>query len=136
MLQCISNCPLFTEVKATGSKHSMFKENPWSHMSPYRVRATLRGTPYTIGLTDEHDAKWPSSSGARIFVMGAAGDIGRVLMTVASVFIEDDFDRGCFKVKLADGAVREWGAAPGHEAQAMHRSLGLAASGSQSEQGA
>ena len=62
-------------------------------------------------------------------------DIGGVLRTVASVFIEDDFDRGCFKVKLADGTVREWGAAPGDEAAMMHHTLGLAASGSRSEQG-
>ena len=64
----------FAGVCQVGSHKKQLKQNPWSHMSLYRVqvRRFLEKCPVDIGVTDEGDLYRRSSSGARLYTMGPA----------------------------------------------------------------
>ncbi|MCP4239079.1 MAG: hypothetical protein GY772_00790, partial [bacterium] len=101
----------FTSVGPCGSLGQRWKINPWSHMSPCKIAVAIgnRIPRAEVGVTDEGGTGRKSSSGARLYVMTTPTAKGEVLLLVAALMLESDFDVGCFRATLPDSRVVEWG---------------------------
>lgn len=120
--RAVEQSGFFETVVPCGSLNMPLKINPWSHMSPYKVAVSgattflqqqrLKHT--EIGVTDEGGTGRVSTTGARLYVMGPPETKNAVLLRVASLLLESDFDPGFLKVTLKgtpkDGRrVVDWG---------------------------
>lgn len=113
----VDRSAIFDTVQPCGSLGQALKINPWSHMSPYKIAVTGSEPQFSeqvsrteIGITDEGGTGRESSSGARLYVMGPPRTKDQVLLKVAALLLESDFDSGALKVELKDRRVVDWGA--------------------------
>ena len=121
VFRVIKDSGWFTSYECCGSLNMSLKHQPWAHMSPYKVAVTTRDTSFRtkmeIGVTDEGTQGATetrrSSSGARLYCMGKPEFTTPILLMVAQLMLESDFDVGVLAVRLKDGTVRNWGVGGG-----------------------
>ena len=136
-----------------GSKGYVVKENPWFHMSQYRIKIEMifkedlagiltrsghlqRGKVYKgdVGITDNNDVRGRT---CHLHADGTPDNVLSLLQTGAALgLLEIDFDQGIFEmipeheVKKPKPQRRPWGVPPGHSTeqyvQACLVDLGLA----------